>query len=81
MKKTVRLWRQDPNLNPELEKDPVTRSRKKARKTSSPYADLEKELVEKMRERRTNGLKVSNFWLRSETKLLFGNPGFSASEG
>jgi len=79
--KTVRLWREDPNLNDDIEKDFVTRSRKKLRKSCLPYLNSEKELVEKLRTRRALGMKISSYWLRVEAKIIFADPAFVASDG
>jgi len=79
--KSIRLWRDDPEINKDIEKDYVTRKQEQTRKSCSKYINPEKELVEKIKARRRLGEKVSCWWIKHEAKISFGDPQFTASEG
>lgn len=79
--KSIRLWRDDPDLNDDIEKDSLSRTRKKVRKSTSKYLIAEEELISKIKEGRLHKLKVSRPWIKREAKIIFGDPGFLASDG
>jgi len=79
--KSIRLWRQDPEINSNLDYDSAHPKRRQIRKLVSPFAKAEEELVRKIKERRGKAEMVTRDWIIAEAKRVIANPSFKGSAG